>query len=367
MGTETKVYFKEYKLTSSPEPVFAEGTTESEISLLSGGWNKRRLKTSFDYGKEPEREVSLFKAQVPEFGTYKVEVTLRSGKDKVRGLTLFAGRRNIVASDVCVDGTFSNTFYVAVTPYIPALTSERNNDKNIFVSWTHKSLIESADIRITRQEVPVIWVAGDSTLTDQNAGIPYYPFGSCCGWAQTIARFTSKAAVCNLSHSGMTSNCFRDDGHYAIAKEFMKEGDYFIIQFGHNDQKRRNLAARGGYSENIERYIKEVIDLGVQPILCSPISRIPLKLTEDEANKLGADRFYSLLSSYADACKDIAAKTEVPFVDLHGFTFEKWKEFGDKASDFFMMGDITHKECFCWREMCPHCQIRKAYSGTEKL
>ena len=48
-------------------------------------------------------------------------------------------------------------------------------------------------VKVTREDVPVIWIAGDSTLTDQNAGVPYYPYGSCAGWAQTLARFIDKA------------------------------------------------------------------------------------------------------------------------------------------------------------------------------
>ena len=250
--------------------------------------------------------------------------------------------RNI---DIQSGNRYQIAFYQAVFPYIPALMAKRLNDKKIYISLAG---IDEADadsaieVKISREDVPVIWVAGDSTLTDQNAGIPYYPYASCAGWAQTISRYIRKAAVCNLSHSGMTSNCFRDDGHYDICREFIKKGDLFIIQFGHNDQKRRNLAAFGGYADNLRRYVNEIRQEGAEPIICSPISRIPLTLSPNESKHLGEPIHYSLLQAHADAAKKVAEELNVRFVDLHKFSMDKWISFGDKAKEYFMPGDITH-------------------------
>ena len=350
--------------------------TDSELALQNGGWNYRRLvgnvttnagvgdkdKNCVDgKGKQGEvcrdvlttrrevcRDVVIIRKEVPEFGTYRVEVTITANEGDLNNLTLFAGRRNMIERGILISKgkTYKKTFYQAVTPYIPALSSKRNDDKCIFVSiaglMDADAIEDMVSVGVTREDVPVIWIAGDSTLTDQNAGIPYYPYGSCAGWAQTLARYVEKAAVCNLAHSGMTTNCFRDDGHYAIFQEFAKPGDFFILQFGHNDQKRRNLAAFGGYADNLRRYIDEVRHMGVEPIICSPISRIPLELTEDEAKELSMARHYSLLQEYADAAESVAKEFKVPFVDLHEMTFRKWIELGEGARDYFMPGDITH-------------------------
>ena len=309
--------------------------TDGYVALKSGGWTNRRLGEGSD-----QRNVRIFKFDVPEFGTYSVELVVKKGDSDIRNMAVFAGRRNMVGHKINLleEKTYNRNFYVAVTPYIPALSSERCDDKNIFISLTGVSPEdEKAEIsvEITREDVPVIWIAGDSTVTDQNAGIPYYPYGSCAGWAQILQMFIKDAAVCNLSHSGMTTNCFRDDGHYAIALEFMKKGDFFVIQFGHNDQKRRNLNAYGGYADNLRKYVDEVRKKGVTPVICSPISRIPLK-------KSGNNEYYSLLISYAKACKKVSEEMNVAFADLHDKTFHKWIEYGEKARDFFMPGDITH-------------------------
>ncbi len=324
-----------------PEMVKSLYGTDSEISLKSGGWNRRRLEESDEYSK---RNVLIIKVDTPEFGTYRVDIRIAAVKFSVENMTLFAGRRNIIdnsvnitSQDNTVGEVYQKTIYQAITPYIPALASKRCNDKNLFLSITGIGCeADNLDIKITvtKEDVPVIWVAGDSTLTDQNAGIPYYPYGSCCGWAQTISRYVEGAAVCNLAHSGMTSNCFKDDGHYDIAKEMMKPGDVFIIQFGHNDQKRRNLSAFKGYKDNIKKYVEEVRELGAVPVICSPISRIPARLSDEKS--------YSLLKSYSDACREVAEELGVLFINLHDYTFDKWVQCADEAPNFFMKGDITH-------------------------
>ena len=353
--------------------------TDSDAALKCGGWNCRRLersdansceisennnsnvcnqseiKNTSDTAAIKNRSVTIVRIDVPEFGTYKTTVSI-SAEEGADNLTLFAGRRNMIADRFSVKRgrNFEISFYQAVTPYIPALRSERCEDKCIFISVSGSDEL-ALDISIEKEDVPVIWVAGDSTLTDQNAGIPYNPYGSCSGWAQTLSRFIKGAAVCNLSHSGMTSNCFRDDGHYDIVKEMIKPGDFFIMQFGHNDQKRRNLSAFGGYKENLKKYVSEVRNFGATPIICSPISRIPLELsaeksasksmpyvfTEDK-DKSESIAYYSLLSSYARACEEAAKETDTLFIDLHKLTFDKWVSDIDAAKDFFMPGDITH-------------------------
>ncbi len=321
--------------------------TDSELALLNGGWNKRRLIEDCEMPDENNRDVKLFRAEVPEFGTYRVEFAIRAGQKDIENMTIFAGRRNMLAKSVYVrkKELYYKLFYLAVFPYIPALSSERRNDMSVYISIAGLDLDfdeKNIEINFYREDVPVIWVAGDSTLTDQNAGVPYYPYGSCTGWAQTLHRYINRAAVCNLSHSGLTSNCFRDDGHYEIFRNFVKRGDYFVMQFGHNDQKRRNLSAFGGYKDNLKRYVSEARNYGATPIICSPMSRIPLALSESEAKELSMPRRYSLLFEYARACKDVAAELDVYFIDLHKKTLRKWVELGDKARDYFMPADITH-------------------------
>lgn len=321
------------------------GKTKSEQSLYSGGWNLRKASlaawrtslSSSERGVEvtADRFVMIFKLNVPEEGSYKITLTSRAGSDGIQDMMLFSGRRNLIERDIQIapNESYTKSFFAFSAPYIPALTSIPCTEKALYISLTGKHACLS-ELTIEKHDAPVIYVAGDSTLTDQNALFPYYPYGSCAGWAQVLAQYFNSVAICNQAHSGMTSNCFRDDGHWDIVKDRLKENDIVFFQFGHNDQKRRNLAAFGGYINNLRWYIKEVKARGAFPIIVSPISRIPFKDN-------GAYR--SLLSLHALACKTAADECNVPFIDLHSLTFDYWCLIGEEnAKDYFMKGDITH-------------------------
>lgn len=114
------------------------------------------------------------------------------------------------------------------------------------------------------------------------------------------------------------------------------------MQFGHNDQKRRNLAAFGGYLDNLRYYVQWARSKGAFPIIVSPISRIPF---EETTNLPGEEktRFCSLLRNHALACASASYELQVPLIDLHSDTFATWCKLGIEASrDYFCLGDITH-------------------------
>ncbi|MCR5605878.1 MAG: hypothetical protein K6F69_03560, partial [Treponema sp.] len=166
---------------------------------------------------------------------------------------------------------------------------------------------------------------------------PYFPTASCAGWPQFMMSELEEMALCNLAHSGMTTNCFRDDGHWKIIQDRIKKGDVILFQFGHNDQKRRNLQAFSGYMQNLRRYVNETLSFGAYPILVTPISRIPF---EDNGE------YRSILLNHALAVKLVADEYNIPYIDMHEMTFDFWTNDIDKAHLYFMPGDITHTNDF---------------------
>ena len=305
------------------------GATTAEQALHNGGWNCR---TGYVPALEnaatgvyltDARDVLVFKARVSDYGVYRVQVTVHAARGDIRELALFGGRRAAVARKVALAAGESRTFtfYAVAAPYIPAFTSAVEREAALYVSVTGENAGLSALV-IDKADVPVLWVAGDSTLTDQNALFPYYADYSCGGWAQALPRYLDGMAVCNYAHSGMTTNCFRDDGHWALLTAQLRAGDAVLFQFGHNDQKRRNLAPFGGYSENLRRYVRETRSLGAVPLIASPISRIPF---DDNGTP------HSLLAPYALACAAVADELSVPFIDLHALTFARWNALEEEA------------------------------------
>lgn len=321
-----------------------EGKTRAEQAIYSGGWNLRPsaqgewkdalVTTAEGVRIQAERSVLIFKALVPEEGSYRVTVKTKAGPEGIGNMMLFAGRRNLIERDISIapGAGYRKEFLAYVSPYIPSLTSVPCTEKAIYISVTGQNAGLS-EVRIEKTDSNVLFIAGDSTVADQNALFPYYPYGSCGGWGQMMAQYFGSVAVCNQAHSGMTTNCFRDDGHWDIVKERLRENDIVMLQFGHNDQKRRNLSAFGGYLANLRWYVKEIRRRGAYPVLLSPISRIPI---------LDEGRPRSLLKAHAEACREAAEECNVPFIDLHTLTFQLWCGLGEEAHDYVMQGDITH-------------------------
>ena len=326
------------------DPHKIPGKTMSEQSIFSGGWNLMDCEnTKWDnvittgntgVTLTKDKFVMIFKVLVPNDGSYQITLKSHSDDKSITNMTIFSGRRNLVERNISIKKgeCYTKTFFTYVAPYIPAMTSIPSDEKAVYISLTGENATFS-EITIEEKAAPTVFIAGDSTLTDQNASYPYYPIKSCAGWAQNLLSYFESVAVCNQAHSGMTTNCFRDDGHWDIVRKHIKPGDIVILQFGHNDQKRRNLRPFGGYLDNLRWYCREIKELGATPIIVSPISRIPMK---------DKNSFYSLLSDYAHACKKAAKECQVPFVDLHTLTFHYLCRYHEVASDYFMPGDITH-------------------------
>ena len=99
-----------------------------------------------------------------------------------------------------------------------------------------RSALPNRPPKIAKTKIPAVYLAGDSTVTDQPGDYPYYP-GTCyCGWGQMLpAYLDARLSVSNHSHSGLTTDTFRKEGHYAVIEQYSRPGDYVFYQFGHTD------------------------------------------------------------------------------------------------------------------------------------
>jgi len=177
-------------------------------------------------------------------------------------------------------------------------------------------------------------LAGDSTVANQpvlentDLGLMY------CGWGQKIEAFLSHVPVHNFAVSGYTVTAFREKGQYEKLLKILKPGDYAFFQFGHNDQKVEALAADGGYADALRQFIKEIRDVHGQPVLVTSAARNTWH-NEYEYN--------DLLINYANAMKHVAAKNDVPLLDLHDASMQWLISLGLKgAKRYFYPGDYTH-------------------------
>lgn len=114
-----------------------------------------------------------------------------------------------------------------------------------------------------------IWIAGDSTVCVYRS----WPRG---GWGQMLKGFcVPGVTVHDEAVRGYTLKRFRDSGRLAKVFESMKTNDFFLIQFGHNDEKEKGpeAGAANGYRSRLVAYIDETRVRGGIPILVTPLER----------------------------------------------------------------------------------------------
>jgi lysophospholipase L1-like esterase len=150
------------------------------------------------------------------------------------------------------------------------------------------------------------------------------------GWGPGFcADFTLKITCVDDALNGRSSKSFIDEG--AWQKALDKKGDYYLIQFGHNDQKTipsLHTDADTTFAANLHRYIADVRAIGAVPVLVTSLSRRTYKdgvLVED-------------LTPYVEAAKKVAADEYITCIDLNQMSVAMLKRMTQEQADKFDKG-----------------------------
>lgn len=171
---------------------------------------------------------------------------------------------------------------------------------------------------------PTIFMVGDSTMADK----PLAPAQPERGWGQLLPTYLKSAVhVENLAMNGRSSKSFRDEGRWQPVLDRLRPGDFVIIQFGHNDEKRadpkRFTEPFGTFKENLARYIREVRERQGVPILATPIVRRAFTNQTELRDTHG---------EYVIAVRQIAQAQKVPLLDLERRSRELIQKLGPELS-----------------------------------
>lgn len=268
-------------------------------------------------------------------GTYEVTVNIKAHCDTV--LTVYAQHRSFVLRDHAMKAgeSLEHKFIVSVC--------DRHFDGAEYeaVPGIKIQIACDGDVTATAMaeniQAPTLYICGDSTVTDQPAEYPYAPASTFCGWGQAFGMLTHGLAVANHAQSGSCTTAFMGTNLTAFEHK-IRPGDFMVIEFGHNDQKIKELDAMGGYKANILKLADIAKAKGAAPIISSPINRIIF----EENGKL-----LNLLGAYRDAAKAAADEIGCPFIDLWQRTTSFFETAGPvKSLEFFRhLGedrDYTH-------------------------
>jgi lysophospholipase L1-like esterase len=156
---------------------------------------------------------------------------------------------------------------------------------------------------------PALHLVGDSTMADK----PTEPPNPERGWGQLFPQlFKEPARIVNHAVNGRSTKSFRDEGRWANVLSQLETGDFVLIEFGHNDEKKadpkRYAAPDTDFKDNLRRFVREVRAKGATPLLATPINR----RTFDKQGHLAETH-----GAYPGAMRAVATEEGVPLIDLH--------------------------------------------------
>jgi lysophospholipase L1-like esterase len=178
-------------------------------------------------------------------------------------------------------------------------------------------------------DIPTIFVAGDSTTCDWEPAYAATKAGPLeRGWAQEFSQFLRPGvAMANYADSGETAAGFYGK-FWPQAKAALREGDYVLIGFGHNDQGANVSSAQ--FKTNMLKYVTDARAAQATPILFTPVARKGAK-----ANDYG-------FAGLDQATRELAAAEQVALIDATKLTFDYYATLPDKSVMFATASEGTH-------------------------
>lgn len=151
------------------------------------------------------------------------------------------------------------------------------------------------------------------------------------GWGPAFMKFITDDVTCtNVARAGRSSKSFVAEGHWATALAL--HGDYYLIQFGHNDQPGkgpdRETDPATTYPANLVRFVDEVRAQGGVPVLITSLPRRNFSLTNP-------GRIESSLTPYAEAVTKVATEKRVRLIDLHRLSIDFCEKLGPTGTSQF--------------------------------
>jgi len=177
---------------------------------------------------------------------------------------------------------------------------------------------------------PRVFMVGDSTMADKPTDLPER------GWGQALpAFFTDPTMVQNHAVNGRSTKSFIDEGRWQKVLDELQPGDFVIIQFGHNDEKKEDPARytdpAASFRDNLRRFVREARAKRAVPVLATPVCR---RKFDDAGNLVDTH------GAYPDAVRAVAREEKVPLLELERATAAMLRKAGPEES----------KKLFMWIE-----------------
>ena len=267
---------------------------------------------------------------VPD-GNYQVTVTLGNKKKAGQTVVRAESRRHYADLVTTKKNKFETVTFV-VNKHNPVIQGDQRVKLKprevIYKNWDDSLNLSFCGpapavqrIRIEpATDVTTVFLCGNSTVVDQENE----PWAS---WGQMITRwFGPQVAIANFAESGLSCTSFLAQLRLDKILSQLKQGDYVIVEFGHNDEKEKKAGdgAWYSYSRNLKIFADRVKAAGGHIIFCTPTARRAFNNDHKTINNTHGD--------YPEAMKTVARREQVPVVDLTQMSTTFYETLGEEGS-----------------------------------
>jgi lysophospholipase L1-like esterase len=154
------------------------------------------------------------------------------------------------------------------------------------------------------------------------------------GWGMPFVHFfDSTVIIDNRARGGRSTRTFLSENRWQPISDSLNEGDYVLIQFGHNDEAKEEkykdrYTPVPDYKTNLAKFITDTRAKHANPVLITPVTR---RKFDKDGNIMETHQ------EYTAAVYDIAVKYNVPLIDLDKKSRELLQQFGAENSVLLFM------------------------------
>ena len=171
-----------------------------------------------------------------------------------------------------------------------------------------------------------VYLIGDSTISIKARSA--YPE---TGWGMPFAHFFDPSVtVENRAMNGRSTRTFIEGNRWQPVADSLREGDYVLIQFGHNDEvsTKKSYTTEAEFQKNLIRFINESRAKKAHPVLITPVAR-----RQFDAN----GKIVETHAVYSELTRAVARETNTPLIDLDRQSQELLQTFGPETSKLLFL------------------------------
>ena len=279
-----------------------------------------------------------FSVKVPD-GNYRVSVRLGNKKREGETTVRAESRRMIIEKCVTKKGEFRDFSFVinkrcVDIPSFRGVDGKDTQPDKVRIkpgevgslTWDEKLTFEFNGASPCVQSITIepdtsattVFLCGNSTVVDQGKE----PWAS---WGQMFPRWFDGLSIANYAESGLTATSFMAQNRLQKILSVIKEGDYVICEFGHNDEKEKGpgTGAWYHYTVALKKFVDMVRAKKGNIIFCTPTQRRFFDAEGKIKNTHG---------DFPAAMKAVAERENVTLIDLSAETKTLFETMGTEDS-----------------------------------